>query len=102
MNRKKLIELQKKRDELDRQIQNERNNVKKELIASIREQLAEHGLSWEDLPLPTSRRPGMKASLKHKFRNPSDPSMTWSGRGRAPKWVLDHEAAGGSREDLAV
>ena len=34
-----------------------------------------------------------------RFRDPANPGNTWSGRGRAPKWLTDLEAQGRSRED---
>ncbi len=37
-----------------------------------------------------------------KYRHPENPSVTWTGRGRTPKWVMDHEAQGGSRDDLLI
>ncbi len=40
--------------------------------------------------------------VRPKFRNPKDPSQTWSGRGGKPQWVLDHLAAGGTMEQLAI
>lgn len=37
-----------------------------------------------------------------KYRHPENPSLTWTGRGRTPKWVVDHEGQGGSRDDLLI
>lgn len=37
-----------------------------------------------------------------KFQHPEDASKTWAGQGRAPRWITDHEAAGGSRDDLLI
>ena len=37
-----------------------------------------------------------------KYRNPDDPSVTWSGRGRQPKWVQVAIAGGQTLEDLAI
>src|SRR3984893_7179035 len=34
-----------------------------------------------------------------KYRHPKDPSLTWSGRGRRPKWLAD---AGGDIERFRV
>lgn len=34
-----------------------------------------------------------------KYRHPKDPSLTWSGRGRRPKWLVE---AGGSIERFRV
>lgn len=49
---------------------------------------------------------GSKGSKKTvapaKYRHPENASLTWTGRGRTPKWVVEHEAQGGSRDDLLI
>lgn len=37
-----------------------------------------------------------------KYRNPADPSMTWTGRGRQPGWLKDALKAGKTLEDMAI
>ena len=37
-----------------------------------------------------------------KYRHPDTPELTWTGRGRRPNWIIEHEGAGGSREDFQV
>ena len=37
-----------------------------------------------------------------KYQHPENASLTWTGRGRTPKWVVEHEAQGGSRGDLLI
>ena len=37
---------------------------------------------------------------KPKYRNPDDPSQTWSGRGRRPRWVVQSLEAGRTLDDL--
>jgi len=37
-----------------------------------------------------------------RYRNPANPADTWSGRGRAPKWLADLEARGRSREEFGA
>lgn len=44
-----------------------------------------------------------KVSLPPKYRNPKNPGDTWAGgRGRKPKFVQEHLAAGGKLEDLEI
>lgn len=40
--------------------------------------------------------------LPPKYRHPNDESLTWSGRGPAPKWIQEHEANGGNRNEWQV
>ena len=42
------------------------------------------------------------SSVAPKYAHPENPSMTWSGRGRKPKWVEAALAAGKSLDDLAI
>lgn len=37
-----------------------------------------------------------------KYQNPKDSSMTWTGRGRAPVWVREHEEKHGNRNALLI
>jgi DNA-binding protein H-NS len=46
------------------------------------------------------RRPSPKG--QPKFRNPDDPSITWSGRGRHPRWVNELLAAGRAIVDFQI
>jgi DNA-binding protein H-NS len=44
-------------------------------------------------------REDQRRELAAKYRNPTNPSETWSGRGRKPKWVEEKLAAGRSLEE---
>jgi DNA-binding protein H-NS len=37
-----------------------------------------------------------------KYRNPADPSETWSGRGKRPRWLASALKSGKSIEDLEI
>lgn len=43
-----------------------------------------------------------KAALPPKYRHPSDPDLTWSGRGRKPGWIKDAEDSGKSLDDFLI
>ena len=43
-----------------------------------------------------------KAKGPAKYRNPADPTQTWTGRGRHPQWVIDDVKRGASLEYLAI
>jgi len=48
----------------------------------------------------TPRRPYPR--VYPKYRNPGNPSQTWAGRGKAPRWISDMLAAGKSIDDLLI
>lgn len=37
-----------------------------------------------------------------KFRNPADPSQTWAGRGKQPRWLVSELKAGKKAEDFLI
>ena len=42
-------------------------------------------------------------AVKAKYAHPENTSLTWSGRGRTPKWVSDYEAKKGNKlKDLEI
>lgn len=40
-------------------------------------------------PVGKAKKATRKVTLDIKFRDPSDPTKTWSGRGKRPSWVTD-------------
>lgn len=44
-------------------------------------------------------RGGKRGSVAVKFRNPKDPTQTWTGRGRKPNWLNE---AGGDIERFRI
>ena len=47
-----------------------------------------------------ARRP--YPEVKPKFRDSRDPSVTWSGRGKLPRWLTQHLKAGKKLEDFKI
>jgi DNA-binding protein H-NS len=43
-----------------------------------------------------------KGLVKVKFRNPSNPDETWTGRGKRPRWLQQALAEGATLQDFAV
>lgn len=76
--------------------------------------VAAHGYSIEELfgAGATSRKAATKAApAKHarklgkvapKYRNPANPGETWSGRGRAPRWLSALLAKGKKIEQFLI
>lgn len=65
----------------------------------------EHGFSLNEVlgnQPGSTRRSGTRGKLPPKYRNPADPSQTWSGRGRKPAWIKEAEAAGRPLSDFAI
>lgn len=43
-----------------------------------------------------------RGKAKPKYRNPADPTQTWSGRGKRPRWFNAALAAGKKDKDLLI
>jgi DNA-binding protein H-NS len=50
----------------------------------------------------SKQRKGASVKAAVLFRDPANPNNTWSGRGRAAKWLADYESQGRSRNEFKV
>lgn len=73
---------------------------KKEALLAIEEKARELGFTIAELT--GSKVTRTRAPATAKFANPADPSDTWSGRGRKPKWFSDALSAGKTPADLSI
>ncbi len=49
----------------------------------------------------TATSPAVKRTVPAKYRNP-ETSETWTGRGKAPRWITNAEAEGKSRDQFLI
>ena len=78
---------------LDRKLQQEARRLQHRLDELGRK----FGGAPSDIP---QRRPYPK--VEPKFRNPNDPSETWSGRGKQPRWVTELLMTGRSLDEFRI
>jgi DNA-binding protein H-NS len=78
---------------LDRKLENEKSKLQNQLDELDRK----FGGSPADLP---QRRPYPK--VEPKYRNPNNPSETWSGRGKTARWVTELLAAGRHLDEFRI
>ena len=78
---------------LDRKLEAEKNKLQSQLDELGRK----FGGSPKDIP---QRRPYPK--VEPKFRNPTNPLETWSGRGKTPRWVVELLATGANLDELRI
>jgi DNA-binding protein H-NS len=78
---------------LSEKIENEKKKLEQQL-----NQLARR--VSELSPASPERRPYPK--VEPKYRNPINPSETWSGRGKTPRWVAELIAAGRSLDEFRI
>lgn len=106
---KEISKLQKKAEALQ-------TKRRKPVIASIVSSMREYNITPEEIaaafsgaakpPRTSSSRKaaapaGAKRQVAPKYRHPQS-GETWSGRGKAPRWLAAEEAAGNSRETFLI
>ena len=78
--------------------------LEKERVAVLRQKIhamaKAEGIAFDDI-MGGGRR-GARRKVKPKYRNPADPSQTWSGRGKRPRWYVAALAAGKKEKDLLI
>lgn len=94
-----LKELRNLRNKTERAIASFEDRKKREALAAAEEAVRQFGFNLGEL---TGGKPRKASVVAPKYANPSDASVTWTGRGRQPRWVKEHLENGGSLEDLAI
>jgi DNA-binding protein H-NS len=97
-----LDELKSLRGKVDRAISDFAENKKRKALAELEEKARELGYPLADLLAMSGmrKRGGAKAAGTVKYRHPENAALTWSGRGRHPRWFDEALAAGKSDADL--
>ncbi len=73
----------------------------KAVVDEIRQKMADYGITVEDLQdAPRARKANAKP-VAPKYRN-GKTGQTWSGRGKPPKWIVEAEQGGTSREKFLI
>lgn len=108
LNHRELNELITQAEERKAEIRKTRiEELRKEIV----EMLAAEGFSLDDLWVtpPVGIRkarsvegPRTRRKAAPKFRNPADPSITWSGRGKHPRWFSQALEKGISKEKMLI
>ena len=87
--------------------QQRQQDMRKEKVAKLREKITAmikaEGYSVEDVFGSRGSRKGRRTgTVAPKYRNPADPTKTWSGRGKRPRWFHDALKAGKKEKDLLI
>ncbi|WP_127902295.1 H-NS family nucleoid-associated regulatory protein [Solirhodobacter olei] len=100
LNTLDLPELKQLQKDVAKAIDNFESRKKAEAVAALEAQAKELGFSLADLAgVTTGRKRGAGAP---KYRHPENPDLTWTGRGRKPKWIEAHIAAGKDIKELEM
>jgi len=87
---------------LKRQAESVRKQELKSAIDEIRSSMERYGITLQDLQASIGKSAKKKkTTVAPKYRNPAS-GETWTGRGRAPRWLADAEARGQTRDSFLI
>jgi DNA-binding protein H-NS len=101
-----LIKIRKAKADLDKKEKELLNRTQGKVIARIAQLAKDSGITATQIAealkegKPDKAKRGTKkasasrAKVAPKYRNPSNPEQTWTGRGRAPLWAQELKNAG--------
>ncbi|TKA94297.1 H-NS histone family protein [Cereibacter changlensis] len=100
LNKMSLADLKALQKDVARSIETFEKRRKSEAVSALEAAAKEMGFSLGEL---LGQQPARRHSTPMpKYVNPDDPSDTWSGRGRQPRWFKDALAAGRPASDLHI
>jgi len=119
LNQLSLDELQELSKRLDRELKTkqvleqkansrEERDRRRAVMKQVRELISTHSLTIEELQATRAKRAakgeGRRSASKSppKYRNPQDPSQTWTGKGRKPGWLLNAIQQGNSMDGMII
>ena len=82
-------------------IESKKHLEKEEAREKIKSIAEESGFSLNEL-FTNGKIKASKTKAPIKYRDPDDPSLTWSGRGRKPKWIGTYLASGKLLVDIEI
>lgn len=86
-------ELLKQREALEKQISDARRNETADAIARVRALIDEYALTPQEVfPASRARSAASGTKVAAKYRDPAT-GQTWTGRGKAPKWIQNQDRA---------
>lgn len=100
LNSMSLKELKDLQGQVARAIASFEDRKKKQALAELEEKARAMGFTLAELT--GASVPRKRAPASAKYANPANPSDTWSGRGRKPRWFSEALKAGKKPEDMSV
>jgi DNA-binding protein H-NS len=88
-----LVELTRQAESM---MKEQRAEALEAVVAQIKDLAEANKLSLDDIiaklggSKPANAKADQKSNVKPQFAHPENPSLTWSGRGRTPVWVLEY------------
>jgi DNA-binding protein H-NS len=97
LNKMCLDELRQLAKDIDKEMKRRAAQAKTKALASIEATAKEHGFDLKDLLGVSGKAPSAP-----KYAHPENPELTWTGRGRQPRWIKEGLNAGKSLDDFSI
>ena len=94
-----LAELEQLQKDVAKAITAAESTRKKDALKAAKAAAKEMGFDLEDLMSGGAKS---SASVAPKYQHPENPELTWSGRGRKPKWYVEALESGKAEADLLI
>lgn len=79
-------ELLAQKQKLEEQLEGARLKELEQVIAQVKQIVADYGLTAEDIGLSSKTKAKARRTVAPKYQDPKT-GATWTGRGRAPAWI---------------
>ena len=112
-----MQELKSLQNKVEREMAGRDKRLRKDALSAVKDKAKQLGYSLDDLvgskksaapSASTNAKPKTKPKTKSrapatpKYRSDQDPSQTWSGRGRPPRWIKDAQNNGVDIETMRI
>ena len=84
------------------EIESRQKEERQKLVQEFRDKAKSLGISLEELVAGQKSKGRSSSKVAAKYAHPADVQLTWTGRGKRPRWVNDWLAKGKSLDDLRV
>ena len=99
-----LTELREHLSAVEGQIKTREREAERDFKAEVAELARKRGVEISNIfgDMKAMKSSSGRSSVAPKYRDAGDPSQTWSGRGKPPKWMQEHLDAGRMKEDFLI
>ncbi|QQA42432.1 H-NS family nucleoid-associated regulatory protein [Pelagovum pacificum] len=97
-SRTELLQLSR---DIEKQLERLDKEERKAALEAAERAAKEYGYSLSDLTSATAPKSSKKVNPP-KYRNPEDPTQTWTGKGRRPEWIKTAEEKGVELSSLEI
>lgn len=97
MTSKDLLDL---RNRIERILQEKREQERSDLREHFRQMAAAKGIAWNEIV--GTNKGKSRGTVAAKYADPKDPAMTWTGRGRMPRWLVAKIKSGAKLENFKI